>query len=73
MSVMQRFRSMMRRGRINELMRQAVNESTDATARAKALAELERLDSNASRDLFARDGRYIHEHFVIHEPDAKKR
>ena len=52
MSVMQRFRSMMLRGRLNELMQEAVKQGADETAIAKTLDELQRLDPTPRTDLF---------------------
>lgn len=72
MSVMQRFRSMMLRGRLNELMQEAVKLGADETAIAKTLDELQRLDPTPRTDLFARDGGYVHESFKIIETKENK-
>lgn len=74
MSVMQRFREMMLRGRINKLMAEAVKEGIDATTKAKMVLEAHELSMQIpayreewERDLFRRDGPYIVPDFKITE------
>ena len=72
MSVMQRFRSMMLRGRLNELMQEAVIQGADETAIAKTLDEFQRLDQTHITDLFSRVCVYVHESFKIIETKENK-